>query len=529
MPDLNFRDMLDLLSKSSPEAVSTLHSKQSPARKFKEYLYVRPPIEQDLCKLLDDSSDPKRIIFLCGSSGDGKSEVLSRVFNKYNGAFNFHLDATHSFSPTKDAIETLDEQFRQHKESRRPLVVGINMGMLGNYSVAGSDSHSDITDSISVFLRKDESSLHHIFLNFEDYPKFELDGDDVTSPFILKLLDKITNKSKKNPLYQAFLSEDPDSLVHANYRLLQMPEVRDRLVQVLLQVRLKFDQFLTARTILDFIHQILTGSGPIFDNLFTGQGSDLALALRHFDPCTVRSRRIDLFLIQRSVGIIDQEFDRFRGILPPWITTNDMAAGSWIRLFYLLQDVDIGNNFHQQFAEDFRNELFEQYLKVWILHRHYTGDQEQKPQLRNFYNQQLIEALLRFANRFAPELTKNGELLLNVHNNYTLSVRANLGVSLKRIMDHKPKRLGHFSACIRLGDLDLAPIEITVNYFELILRIIRGYRPNKHDKNNIVMFEEMIEEAIRQARRTTSLQLHWGQEQRTLINETEENEIRVEG
>jgi DNA phosphorothioation-dependent restriction protein DptF len=529
MRDLTFRDTIDLLSKSSPEAVSTLDPKPSPARQLKEYLYVQTQIERDLGTLLDDSADPKRIIFLCGSSGDGKSEILCRLFPQYHDMFDFHIDATHSFDPNKDAIATLDEQFSHHKQNQRPLVVGINIGMLGNYAARGSMEHADITGSIAAFLRHDTPAQQHIFLNFEDYPKFQLDGDQVCSPFISQLLDRITNATEENPLYRAFLREQTGSHLQTNYRLLQLPEVKEKLVQLLLYVQLKFDQFLTARTILDFLYQVLTGPGYLFDNLFTSHGSDLMLALQHFDPCTVRSSHIDLFLIQYAVGIADPEFAAFRGALPPWLDIRALSSGSWIRLFYLLQDSDIGNNFHRRFAQDFRSECFEQYLTVWALHKCYTGDPEQRKRLRDFYQNYLIHALLRFANRFAPELTSRGELLLGAYNGYCLSTRADLRESLRSLTDHQPKRLGHFSACLRLGSADLRPVHITVNFLELILRIIRGYRPNKHDKNTIVILEEVIEEMTRVARGATRVSIHKAQEEWTLMNDVEEDEIRVEG
>jgi DNA phosphorothioation-dependent restriction protein DptF len=231
MSKTRFRDTVDLLAKSSPEAVTTLRSKPSSGRELKEYLYVQTDIERDLRQLLDDSSDPKRIVFLCGSSGDGKSEILCRVFNQYQDVFEFHLDATHSFSPDKDAIETLNNCFHRHKVSNRPLVMGINIGMLGNYLAGGSEEHDDIKKSIDAFLQENHSSAHHIFLNFEDYPKFRLDDNKAQSPFISALLDKITAESEQNPLYRAFSVETSDDYLYANYCLLQFPEVKDSLAR----------------------------------------------------------------------------------------------------------------------------------------------------------------------------------------------------------------------------------------------------------------------------------------------------------
>lgn len=58
---------------------------------LKEYLYVEQDIELDFKRLT--SLRPGEIIFLCGSSGDGKSEILTRSYASFRSKFKFHLDA----------------------------------------------------------------------------------------------------------------------------------------------------------------------------------------------------------------------------------------------------------------------------------------------------------------------------------------------------------------------------------------------------------------------------------------------------
>jgi len=50
-------------------------------------------------------------ILLCGSSGDGKFEILPRTTNIMQTLLNFHLDATHRFRLSDSAIQTLDKLF----------------------------------------------------------------------------------------------------------------------------------------------------------------------------------------------------------------------------------------------------------------------------------------------------------------------------------------------------------------------------------------------------------------------------------
>ncbi|OXX23514.1 DNA phosphorothioation-dependent restriction protein DptF, partial [Vibrio sp. V08_P9A1T1] len=131
-------DALSILSKSSPFAVSTERDDQyDNLLTYKKHIYVQTDIEADFKKALL-SAKSNEIIFLCGSSGDGKSEILTQYSQKYKATHDFHLDATHSFSPNQTAIQTLDERFTQTKKNQKPLVVGINIGMLGNYAQEGA-------------------------------------------------------------------------------------------------------------------------------------------------------------------------------------------------------------------------------------------------------------------------------------------------------------------------------------------------------------------------------------------------------
>lgn len=123
------------------------------------------------------------MIFVCG--GDGKSELLRRIYNSYGTKVRFHLDATHSFDPKPD-----------------------------------------------------------------------------------------------NPFFVAYKLANPESQHARNFYLLQIPEVREMLMDVLLHAHLRYDQFLTARTVLDFVYRILTGEGFLFDNIFRLSGSDLLDALQ---------------------------------------------------------------------------------------------------------------------------------------------------------------------------------------------------------------------------------------------------------
>ena len=232
---MEFIRAINILSKASPASVASIGEIPEFDQLIKDYLYIETSIEKNFRELLNSLSVEKSIVFLSGSSGDGKSEILTRAQEFYGKSFLFHLDATHSFRPNQNAIETLDEKFSLYKNSNKTLVVGINIGMLCNYVEEGEDEHSDIKSAIRDFLKgnKNSEDRYH-FTNFEDYPKFQITGDKIHSEFILGLIEKITKKDVKNPFYKAFLAGG-GGRIRENYILLQEPVIQNEIILLLLK------------------------------------------------------------------------------------------------------------------------------------------------------------------------------------------------------------------------------------------------------------------------------------------------------
>lgn len=111
---MDLREALSVLSKSSPYAVATATELAGTEfDELKKCLYVETEIEKAFKAKLAEIK-PHEIVFLCGSSGDGKSEILTRYKKQYEQYVDFHLDATHSFDPKSSAIETLNNVFSDH-------------------------------------------------------------------------------------------------------------------------------------------------------------------------------------------------------------------------------------------------------------------------------------------------------------------------------------------------------------------------------------------------------------------------------
>jgi DNA phosphorothioation-dependent restriction protein DptF len=525
---MSFKQTIEILSRGSAQAVSTQNPKQSDAYKLKKYLYVKTPVEKALHRALDES-DCQQIIFLCGSSGDGKSEIFSHIPRKYSSTFDFHLDATHSYDPGKNAIQTLNDKFKDHKASTQSLIVGINIGMLGNFAAEGDETHADIKTSIKYFLAGDNiANETHRFINFEDYPKFELKGDDIKAPFVGPLLNRICAQVEKNPLYAQSTKDPRNKHLRRNYRLLCIPEVQQCICSLLFYAHVKFDQFLTARTILDFVYQIVSGKGSLFDNLFCGQGTELFDSLRMLDPCHTRSKSLDLFQVKASLNLFEDDFGVFKEHIEQKYEPRLTESRSWVRLFYVLQHMDISNNYHHRFREDLTRDLFGEFQRVWQLHRDYDGDAQTKAELRQFYKRTFLSAVTRFVNRFAPEVRQE-RFLLGTRNDYAMSADSAIQPDLIRLMGQKPRTLRSFDVYLRIGnDKHIRPFPVSVSFLELVRKINDGYRPNTHDKTTVMTLEELVDEVRCHVRQTKRLHLQFQDRKWVLTLDDMEDEILVE-
>lgn len=528
MSAITLRKALGVLAKSSSFSVTTVaHRQKDEFDQLKEQLFVKQEIETELQRYLDVAK-PGEIIFLCGSSGDGKSEILTRCQSdpRYQRRFNFHLDATHSFAPRQSAIDALNELFANHHQQSSPLLIGINTGMLANFAREGAECHRVIRSAIDSFLsgQQDASRPYRnencSFFDFEHYPKFQFDENKQYSLFIKTLLDNLTRDDDNNLFHFIFRRDEsinPDLKEVANFKLLCMPGVQNLLITQLFKARLIKDQFVTTRTLLDFLHHLLMGPGYLFDNLFTGAENDLIKKVSDFDPARLHTYELDQFVLRYELKLVDAEFDEFLAALEPLHIKFDRQcvkpgdATSLIRLFWLLQHESLGNDYHRRFSAFFNESLFEHYSEIWHLHRNFTADLEQKRSLNRFYTSELIAGIQRYANRKAPELSKHKEeFFLGEFG----GVKITAPVALKPDWDAiRSKHTAHptgFDVHLKVGEDPLPPIRIGLNLFELLKKLNNGYRPNKYDKNAVVLLDGIIELVSDKIKLSTEIRFYDG-------------------
>lgn len=514
MTTITFRDALSVLSKSSPFSVKTMSTRTPDGfDALKDWLYIEQDIEKDLRARLAQAQ-PGDMLFLCGSSGDGKSEILTRVYQEYEGSVKFHLDATHSFQPNQSAIEALDHVFRTAIAEQQILVVGINIGMIGNYVQEGHADLRPVREAMRAFLEDAVPAAPYHFFNFEDYPKFRMENGVVVAPFAKDIMRRLTDARPENPFYTAF-SRDcvaHDEPLFANFRLLMLDGVQDVIIANIAKARLVKDQFVTARGLLDLLHHLLTGPGYLFDNLFAGSDNELAARLTAFDPALLRTRELDQLALRYELGLPEEERDAFLAELETWnirLASGDKrTAVPLVRLFYVLQHEQVGNNYHHRFAQEFKDQVTGDYAEVWKMHTQFNGNQEARIALQKFYKRVLMAGIFRYANRNAPELRPD-EILLGEYQDVKIAASAELKPDYAVIQQLASKTpIAFFNVALKVGDEALEPMPFNINLFGLLLRLNQGYRPNKYDKNAIVLLDELVEHIKAVVKRGNRLKLY---------------------
>jgi DNA phosphorothioation-dependent restriction protein DptF len=523
--------LIDQLSKSSSQAVYTPKDMcdHEPSSIF-DYLYIETPIEKKYKKLLGEKRESKSIIFLCGSSGDGKSAIIGqnqKFFSKY---YDVHIDATHSFRPDQTAIEALNDVFDRFKQSSKSLVVGINMGILLNFSRNGSDFHNDIKDAIKMYDLSGISSDNVYFINFEDYPKFKMLDGNITSEFIIQLLQKVVAKEDSNPFYVAYredLNNNIRLIDHQNFYLLGLEAIQKSIVELLVTVHLKYDQFLTTRSLLDLIYVLLRDPRSLIDQLFEHDSNPILENTYKEDPILIRTQQLDTFVLERSNHKKDQELEDFVHQFNQQsgfqiLNINDVHT--LVRTFYIFREYDCANNYHKKFENDFSDDSILEYIKLIDASHNYSL--EKRPVLQSFYKK-MCKAIFAYANKHHPELSSEDLFQCDTINGFSVCVPLELTTAWSKIESNKLHKVNSFPCYFKVGETLLDPIDISLNMYKLTMAINQGYRPNKHDRNTIIIFEELLEKIASIAKLSNKLVFVKGKKQYSFKNTLDEIKVSL--
>lgn len=246
-----------------------------------EYMHVDRPIETKLMEKMDEIDKVGGgIVLLVGSAGDGKSHLISRIKQMSNwGDRSFYNDATASSSPKKTAIDTLKEALVDYKDENlyktsKKLVLAINLGKL-NALIDDEEFKKDYKEIVSSTLPifDDDDTTPPIntdrvkVIMFTDEQVFDFFADSssdipVASDFLSNIMEKVVAETIDNPFYAAYTADiasgvSPKDPIIQNYELLRIPDVRNTIVQTIIEAIVRYKLIITPREFLDFLYSII--------------------------------------------------------------------------------------------------------------------------------------------------------------------------------------------------------------------------------------------------------------------------------
>jgi DNA phosphorothioation-dependent restriction protein DptF len=523
---------LSKLKESSQEAVESSNSFSS----FKKYLHVERPIQKDLTETMEkmQSENGSQLIFLCGSVGDGKSHLLAHLSESRPdllNEFDVHNDATESFDPQKNSLDTLAEVLTPFSDdniekTNKKLILAINLGVLHNFleskyieenytRLAAFINKSGVFDTDLV--SEDYSEHHFNLISFADYHPYQLTKEGPKSDYFTNLFEKIVQSTEENPFYSAYIKDKEEEVtgpVMTNYRLLQESIVRDKLSDILIKAIVQYKFILSTRTLLNFIHDILvpasideykTSSTVIEETqvllpniLFNSvDRSPLLKVVADLDPIHIRSEKTDMMLIElnnsKNISDVFQIYSQSEALNEWQKVLSDLGAfyeltkatrqllnASLIRLAYFIGDSQ----------SIFENDTYNRFMKHL-----YAFNVGIPAGLKIIYTE-TEEAV--FAWKGGPR-----------HHDSYIYFEESLGLmniaqslELKRYTSHLVNRgegtFQRFKTTLLIGFQDKnkakhAMLEIDYPLYETILKVLNGYRPNKKDKEDAIQFLEFID------------------------------------
>jgi DNA phosphorothioation-dependent restriction protein DptF len=317
-----FISALRRLSKLSAEAVQNIDNFDT----LQDYMHIKRKLEDDFRDMIKQLSGihHKLLILVCGSAGDGKSHLLSYL--KHQGVLDSYTiinDATESDAPNRTAIETLAQRISAFRDdclddgNCEKVILAINLGMLNNFidSEQGKDFSElkkyvvnnhifDIEPWMSVTT---DGIFHHI--DFSNYQLYTLTSDGVKSDYLNQLFKKVFGNSDEcgnNPFYQIYEEQSQCPYhklcpVRHNFELLRDKNVREHLIQQIIEDCIKNKLVITSRDILNFIFDALVS--PDFDvNKLQAPSSQSAKFLKTYISYTTPML---IFANKGTSGLID--------------------------------------------------------------------------------------------------------------------------------------------------------------------------------------------------------------------------------
>jgi DNA phosphorothioation-dependent restriction protein DptF len=537
------------LQESAQEAVENANSFSS----FKEYMHVERKLQTDFERILDEANDKpgKQLVLLCGSVGDGKSHLLAYLKNNRKDLlsnFTIYNDATESFSPSKNAMETLEEvlqcfsdQYEQN--SNEKIILAINLGVLHNFI---SYTHKKFTfeklasfvEQSGLFTQKTTSYFSDEVFNlisFSDYHPFELTEHGAQSSFYSSIIKKVFEKSQENPFYLAYLEDEKNNMkteLHHNFEFLMDEFVQHQIVQLIIQTIIQYKIVISARSFMNFIADIIVPDDTLMENgtptefeklilsvpylLFNKRDrSEILRYISFLDPIHLRAQAIDDVILKLNT------LSDWTPLVSEYVSTE--SGREYLKSIIRMSDLE-GDSFKQicetfirlsfltnkSFVKSIENQTFIDYVKNL-----YFFNSGLNPNIEKFYDQ-IKNAIFKW--KGSP---KKDYLYINKP---TEKIRLAQFLHLRPLVNHisenREQILYSFRPIITIGyknnnnSSESTYLDIDYALYSLLLKVIGGYCPNKKDEEDAIKFREFLEKLMQFGNKNEELLVHFPTDQK---------------
>ena len=540
MASCKFTNELNRLRKSSSDAIDTVEKFDD----FKKYMHVIRPVEEDLKAILRkvNMSGKKTLVLLCGSAGDGKSHLLSYLKNsdeeKLVESYMVYNDATESNSPSKTAIDTLNDLLSEFKDMNlgmrgKNIILAINLGVLSNfieseYGKEYSELRKYVEDSnilttqINSKSYDADSNFQHI--SFSDYHMYSLTDSGVHAAYIEEILDKVFGAHEGNRFYTSYINHcascplSQRCPVKKNYEFMENRNRQRFVAELLVKATIKDKVILTTREILNFIYDILVAQNfnytefqkllpddVAYLNEFMKQitpallfdSTDLTVimnVLKKYDPLLIRSEKADEIAISYYVSSdVTKEIDRafesvsYRDVVCSHemickINDNTDLKSQLFNLIVRISAIDEGN---------INDEIYDKYLLDLYM---FNAGKARK--LGDLYS--MVETgVIQWCGSDV-----DGNLCLDdKHKEFVLYEKVTFDASLDHIPQYNDNNeLKRFTSSIVVAFEDIKGTKnfLNIDYalYELIYKLNKGYIQTADDRNNHADFISFINKML---------------------------------
>lgn len=488
---------------------------------FNSYLHVERPIQNEFHKKLLELKDKTtpQLILLTGIVGDGKSHLLSYMQSEHKdiiNSFKVHSDATVSKDPQWTIHQTLDDVLKyfndeniNKEENNYKLILAINWGTLTDFiedekfnfkyenlirllnNAHAFNPNSFVDSNSNEFLT---------IINFSDYQIFELNEEGASSEFITDILNKIVKIDETNPFFTAYFEDKKNNIENSiiyNYEMFTNEEVRESITNLLIKYIIINKKSISTRELLNFIYEILVPA-KINDNFDknrldehvdellpflvfnTMSRSKILKKIATLSPLNLRNKYIDDLLIDLRILDYNDIFDKY------FVDSSEIT-------FYKEYFLSDNFNFSEKISESLLYFIF------------FFGKTETKKHFYDEYYDKFIEFLYLYKEEpvklrrkmFLPIKNaismwkgsiRTNSLVIDDLEHFIVSKNIQLNFSFKPSVSDSNK----FKSEIIILYNNLEPLNIDYELCKLILKMDNGYKPNKKEKQDFVVFNSFI-------------------------------------